>query len=253
MSRNNKKIVWDERELASNPHEDPQKAKKVELMFDSISSSYDFNNRVHSFGLDQFWRKRVVTLAERKKGDSILDVACGTGDLTQALASGHIGKVKGIDFTKSMLAIACHKREKLGLSKIEYQHADAMNLKENDSSWDLVTISFGLRNIGNWKKSLSEFQRVIKPGGRLIILEFTEPPNKLVRFSHRIYTHYIMPFTATLFSRDKSGAYRYLPKSVEKFPNHNELALEIESLGFKDVKVELMTLGTVAIIQSTKA
>ena len=250
MDRLNSSTSWSEKELASDPHGVPEKAQKVQGMFHSIASSYDMNNRLHSLGLDQYWRREAVKAASRVSEDSILDVACGTGDLTCLLAQDHSGPVKGVDFTPRMLELACQKRDRLGLSEIEYEEANAINLNELDSTWEILTIAFGLRNIQDWQAALREFRRVLKPNGRLVILEFTEPPNKVIRTFHRFYTHYVMPFSATLLSRDRSGAYKYLPKSVETFPDHELLASEVESAGFNNVETKLLTFGTVAITKA---
>ena len=250
MDRFNSNSVWSKKELSDGLHADPAKAQKVQGMFNAIASSYDLNNRLHSLGLDQYWRRQAVKAACRVSGDSILDIACGTGDLTCLLAQHHSGLVKGVDFTPRMLEIACEKRDRLNLVQIQYEEANAIHLNELDSSWEILTIGFGLRNIQDWKGALCEFKRVLKPGGRLVILEFTEPPNKFIRAFHRFYTHCVMPFTATCLSRDRSGAYKYLPKSVETFPNHELLASEVKSVGFNNVETKLLTFGTVAITKA---
>jgi demethylmenaquinone methyltransferase/2-methoxy-6-polyprenyl-1,4-benzoquinol methylase len=254
--------AWSESELKSNPHQHAHKAEKVRGMFAAIAPSYDLNNRVHSFGRDVAWRNAAVRLSGVKPGEDVLDVACGTGDLTRAFAAVNPRRVVGLDFTPQMLDIACAKsgvarglrsNEVPGTSAAnrsvtarvlpEYLDGDAMNLPFSDGSFDVVSIAFGLRNVGDPAKALREFRRVLRSGGRVVVLEFDRPRNGLIAWANDLYTSKIMPLTATLISRDTSGAYKYLPKSVETFLTREQLGVAMREAGFSGVKQTAMTFG----------
>jgi len=214
-------------------------------MFAAIAPSYDLNNRVHSLGRDQAWRRAAVRAAAVQPGQDVLDVACGTGDLTQALARGtNAATVTGLDFTRAMLDVAEHKRARSAdLSRIRYVEGDAMTLPFPDGSFDALTIAFGIRNVQEPARALAEFRRVLRPGGRLVILEFHRPRNPLVRAFNTLYAGKVMPWTATLLAGDRSGAYRYLPKSVGSFMEADQLRAQIEIAGFQHATVRPLTLG----------
>lgn len=250
--------VWQPRELANDPHARADKADKVQAMFSSIAGAYDLNNRVHSFGLDQRWRKRAVRIAGVRTGETVVDVACGTGDLTELFACSGAGTVLGIDFTPAMLDIARQKSAPKVHSKAQrvaptYLQGDAMALDLADSSVDVISIAFGLRNVGEPLRALKEFRRVLRPGGRLVVLEFDEPKNSLIRAANRLYTHHIMPWTATLLARDRSGAYRYLPRSVETFLNRERLRDAMMEAGFTGIEQTPLTFGTCVISKGVVA
>jgi demethylmenaquinone methyltransferase / 2-methoxy-6-polyprenyl-1,4-benzoquinol methylase len=256
--------AWSAEDLLANPHEATDKPERVERMFTAIARRYDMNNRLHSFGRDQAWRRAVVRLAQAKPGDDVLDMACGTGDLTEAFACAKHGprprSVVGGDFTDAMLEIARAKTERrrspratsgrpggAGASAGDvtptYVHADAMNLPFEDRSFDIVSIAFGIRNVGEPARALREFRRVLRPGGRLVVLEFSQPGNRVVRWLNAIYTRKIMPWTATLISGDRSGAYHYLPKSVQTFTSAEAFVSLLRECGFKDIQTQPMTFG----------
>lgn len=241
-------MAWTATELAANPHQQADKAERVRHMFGSIARSYDLNNRVHSFGLDQRWRRKTVALCNVRPTDEILDVACGTGDLTEAFAKAGPASTRGLDFTEAMLQIARDKSALKtwppGISRPVYVQGDAMMLPQEDQSVDIVSIAFGIRNVSNPEKALQEFRRVLRPGGRLAVLEFSEPSNGVLRWLNRLYTHRIMPFTATLLARDRSGAYRYLPRSVATFRNREEFTQLLRDTGFSQISVHPWTFGT---------
>lgn len=214
-------------------------------MFDAIAPSYDLNNRVHSLWRDQAWRRAAVRAARVQAGQDVLDVACGTGDLTQALARRtQAATVTGLDFTPGMLEVARVKQARdQALARIQYIQGDAMALPFADGSFDALTIAFGIRNVQDPAKALGEFRRVLRPGGRLVILEFHRPRNPLVRWFNDVYAGHIMPRTATLLARDKSGAYRYLPKSVGSFMDAEQLRAEVARVGFENATVRPLTMG----------
>lgn len=247
--------VWADSDLETL-HQDGQKAEKVRRMFASIARSYDLNNRVHSLWRDQAWRRFAVRQAEVRQGDTVADIACGTGDLTEAFARTPAGAVIGIDFTHEMLQLAEVKKDRRGegvRSKITYIRGDAQQLPLADASCDVVSIAFGIRNVQEPERALAEFFRVLKPGGRLVILEFDRPRVPPVRWMNDFYAGWLMPRTATLISRDRSGAYRYLPKSVGSFMSRNELLEAIGRAGFANVHARSLTLGMVACYRAVRS
>ncbi|MGQ0629114.1 MAG: bifunctional demethylmenaquinone methyltransferase/2-methoxy-6-polyprenyl-1,4-benzoquinol methylase UbiE [Phycisphaerales bacterium] len=245
--------AWSASELA-DPHHHAAKHDKVQRMFAAIAGSYDLNNRVHSFWRDQAWRRAAVRAAGLRGAERVLDCACGTGDLTEAFARGSRGpgramvvpaSVVGLDFTAEMLAIAERKRAGLGSAAagVRYVQGDAQNLPFEPSSFDVVSIAFGIRNVADPARAIAEFYRVLAPGGRLVVLEFDRPRIPIIGAVSEFYTSRIMPLTATLISKDRSGAYRYLPKSVEKFMNRDELKSALARAGFVDVHQRALTFG----------
>jgi len=246
-----KKPAWSSSDLANNPHAASDKSKRVERMFTSIARRYDLNNRLHSLWQDQIWRQKVVKIADITDSDAVLDVACGTGDLSMAFYASGAGSVIGIDFTQAMLDIAVIKAKDASMA-IEYSQGDAMNLNLPDCSFDVVSIAFGIRNVQDPAKAFAEFYRVLKPGGRCIVLEFSNPPNRFIRVLNNFYTKRVMPVTATLIAGDRSGAYKYLPKSVETFAEGMELANIIKENGFCDVKQFSQAFGVCTITKAAK-
>ncbi|MCA9306873.1 MAG: bifunctional demethylmenaquinone methyltransferase/2-methoxy-6-polyprenyl-1,4-benzoquinol methylase UbiE [Phycisphaerales bacterium] len=239
--------AWTDADLAHNPHEDAHKPEKVRAMFASIAHAYDLNNRLHSFGRDQSWRRAAVRMAAVKPTDTVLDVACGTGDLTRAFADAGAASVTGLDFTPQMLDIArtkrLHPKADAARTNISYQQGDATALDFPDDSFDIVSIAFGLRNVSDPARALAEFRRVLKPGGRVVVLEFSDPRPAPVAWLNNIYCRHIMPFTATLIARDKSGAYKYLPRSIETFLTREQLAAALRAANFSDVRTKPLTFG----------
>lgn len=239
--------AWQKGELSENPHENAEKQEKVRRMFASIAHAYDLNNRVHSFGRDQAWRRNTVKHSGLTGNEAVLDVACGTGDLTLAYAQAGTNSVVGLDYTAEMLDIA---RERKAHEKITYQQGDAQDLPFEDATFDVLSIAFGLRNVGEPAKALAEFRRVLKPGGRLMILEFSEPSFAPIRWGNDFYTKVIMPKTAALLARDRSGAYAYLPKSVEKFFTRDELAFAVSEAGFAQIWQQPLTFGVCVLTRA---
>ncbi len=244
--------AWSGAEL-DQPHADPEKARRVEQMFAAIAGRYDLNNRVHSFGRDQAWRRAAVEMAMLQPGDRVVDVACGTGDLTFAFAtalhelSPEAPPTLGIDFTQAMLDVARQKTAKtLGDNRsprVEFRHGDATRLDLPDASCDVVSIAFGIRNVDQPAQALSEFHRVLRPGGRLIVLEFTVPTNPLFRAGHDLYCGKIMPRTASLIAGDRSGAYHYLPRSVNTFASRQQMLDSMSGSGFRQTVSRKLTFG----------
>jgi demethylmenaquinone methyltransferase / 2-methoxy-6-polyprenyl-1,4-benzoquinol methylase len=239
--------VWD-KSLLVNPHAVADKRTRVQQMFAAIAPSYDLNNRLHSLWMDQSWRRKAVKLAEVKPTDTVVDVACGTGDLTlkfarklQSLGGG--GRTVGIDFTYEMLPIAVAKTSSVGRSRPMFINGDALSLPLPDAAADVVSIAFGIRNVSDPGAAIGEFFRVLRPRGRLIILEFSLPTNVILRGLYNLYFRQVLPRTATLISGDKSGAYRYLPQSVNTFIDRAAMSGLMTGAGFRDVTQRAMTFG----------
>lgn len=239
-------LAWTQAELAANPHANADKPTKVRSMFAAIAGSYDLNNRLHSLWQDQAWRRFAVRKADLRSTDRVLDVACGTGDLTEAFARGGAGEVVGLDFTAEMLEVARNKAPKrLGERSraVSYVQGDAQTLPFADASFDVVSIAFGIRNVQHPAQALREFRRVLRPGGRLVVLEFAEPACPPVRWFNSVYCRRIMPVTATWISGDKSGAYRYLPKSVATFTPEAQFLRDLGDAGFTEARAWHLSLG----------
>ncbi len=236
--------AWTQDELSADPHANAEKQRKVQQMFAAIAHAYDRNNRLHSFWRDQAWRKAAVKIAGVKPTDAVLDCACGTGDLSLAFAHAGAASIVGLDYTPEMLDVA---RARKAHPKIEYVQGDAQALQFEDDSFDVVSIAFGIRNVQVPARALAEFRRVLRPGGRLVILEFSEPRFAPIRWGNDLYTKVIMPRTAALVARDTSGAYAYLPKSVERFMSREEMQAAVQDAGFDSVTQKPMTFGVCVI------
>jgi len=244
------------RSTLEDPHAVRDKPRRVREMFAAIARCYDLNNRVHSLWRDEAWRRAAVRAAGVRSGDEVLDLACGTGDLTHAFARrSRAARIVGVDFTQEMLDLAEHKRSTLhpGLaSRVSYINADAMALPFDDASFDVVSIAFGIRNVLDPEAALREMHRVLRPGGRLVILEFDRPRLAPVRWFNTLYSATIMPRTATWIARDRSGAYRYLPKSIETFMTSGQLRRAAEGSGFEHAGARSLSLGICACVRATK-
>lgn len=213
-------------------------------MFASIAHRYDLNNRLHSFGRDVAWRRAAVREASLRAGDVVLDVACGTGDLAMEFARAGARRVTGLDFTAAMLDVARKRAARARAARsIVWMEGDAQNLPFADASVDVVSIAFGIRNVTDPARALREFRRVLRPGGRLVILEFGTPRSPIVRRLNDLYTRRVMPWTATLISGDRSGAYRYLPRSVETFLDREQMAAAMRTAGLTAVTQRPLTFG----------
>lgn len=243
--------AWSENDLTLDPHIASDKAEKVEAMFQSISGRYDLNNRIHSFWLDQLWRKRAVLASQATNDDHVVDVACGTGDLSLAFARAKVKSIIGIDFTQGMIEIAIEKANRQEFS-IDFRRGDAMALELPDESADVISIAFGIRNVQDPAVAFCEFFRVLKPNGRLVILEFSTPKQPVIRVLNNLYTKHIMPRTASFIAGDRSGAYHYLPKSVDTFCDAKALAELAKEAGFSNIVQTPLTFGVCTITSGFK-
>lgn len=223
-------------------------------MFDSIAGSYDSLNHWLSLDVDKTWRRRALKLiTDAPAGTQVLDLACGTGDfsiaIAKALAKRDGGKeatsshVTGVDLSEGMLAVMREKVAKADLGKmIGIEEGDGENLRFGDSSFDRVTIAFGIRNFENRLKGLQEMLRVLKPGGRLVILELSRPENPVLRWFYDLYFLHILPKIGGKVSGDKA-AYAYLPASVAAFPGKKEFMGLMAEAGFRNVRHKALTFG----------
>ncbi len=228
-------------------------AKAVREMFSGIARRYDFLNHFLSVNTDKRWRRLVRTkLQETLDNENavILDVACGTGDLSLELQKNARAKVFGTDFCRPMLSIAFDKNEK-NAEQIPYVEADGMNLSFADASFDAVTIAFGLRNFSNWQDGLRELHRITKPGGKLVILEFSTPIVPGFKQIFNLYFTQILPRVGGAVSGSR-GAYEYLPDSVSRFPDQKGLAEMMRKTGFSSVEYQNLTGGIAAIHSGIK-
>lgn len=220
----------------------------VNSMFARIARRYDVANRLLSGGVDVWWRRRLVATVRRHHPSAILDLATGSGDVAFALGKGLPSAVRitGMDFCQPMLDEAVIKqRNSGGFANIVFAQGDGMALPLADASFDTVTISFGLRNMADRHRALGEMHRVLRPGGRLLVLEFSQP----YRWFRPVYFFYlkrILPGIAAVVTGDR-GAYEYLCGSIEQYPSHEAMSAEILRAGFSSVTVTRMTFGSVAL------
>lgn len=221
---------------------DPSEKKRyIRSMFDSIVPTYDLLNRVLSGGVDIFWRRDLIRLTGGLKGKRVLDLCCGTGDLTRQLAKGG-SDIFSLDFSFNMLKKGVEK----GWLSGENISADAGRLPFKGESFDFLTIAFGIRNIPDVDVFLTESLRVLRPGGRLMILELTRPDNAFVRFGYNLYLTKILPFIGGLLS-GKREAYSYLAGSISTFLDRDVLIERIKNAGFASVSYKRKTFGVATI------
>jgi demethylmenaquinone methyltransferase/2-methoxy-6-polyprenyl-1,4-benzoquinol methylase len=235
-------------------------AARVREMFGNIAPRYDFLNHFLSGHMDRLWRRRVVARFQdvlQRPEARALDLCCGTGDLTIALARGGRAKVIGSDYAHPMLVRAAEKSRNysaggsLSENLAGYVEADALQLPYDANSFDLVTDAFGFRNLANYDRGFAEIFRVLRPGGQIGILEFNEPTGDYFGRLFRFYMKRILPRLGRIISGSKS-AYSYLPASVEKFPTPDDLIAKLTAAGFANPTYELWTGGSVALYRATK-
>lgn len=228
------------------------KKEQVATMFDNIAGNYDFLNHFLSLGIDIFWRKRLVKKLQKQKPQNILDVATGTADLAIAMMKIKPFNVVGIDISNGMLEVGRKKIKQQDLEKtIQLQQADSEDLPFKDATFDAVTVSFGARNFENLQKGLSEMARVLKPGGKIYILEFSKPTLFPFKQLYDFYFKFVLPLIGKLLSKD-NAAYTYLPESVKAFPHGKELNSIIENCGYTNAKNHPLTMGIASIYTAQK-
>ena len=231
------------------PYGESNKTKKQEVaeMFNNIASKYDFLNHFLSMGIDILWRKKAIRILKKENPQIILDVATGTGDFAiEAVATG-AKKIIGVDIAREMFKIGEQKVAKKNLSHIiSFDYGDSENLQFDDNHFDAITVSFGVRNFENLNKGLAEMNRVLKPGGSLVVIEFSKPTTFPIKQLYNFYFKFILPTLGKLISKDQR-AYTYLPESVEAFPFGQAFLDKMLSVNFRDVKNIPLTFGIASI------
>lgn len=232
---------------------DRPKGAQVEEMFDNIAPAYDFMNRAMTLGIDRSWRRKVVKAAAGTSPADILDVATGTGDLALQLARAIPGAtVTGIDLSEGMLAVGRRKIDEAGMSdRVTLRQGDCLNLPFPDASFDVVTVAFGVRNFEHLDKGYAEMARVLRPGGKLIVLELSVPPSPVVKPFYRLYTRGIIPMLGRMVSSD-SRAYTYLPQSIAAMPQGEKMLSLMQDAHLADPALTRLTLGVSTIYTARK-
>ncbi|MGD9982596.1 MAG: bifunctional demethylmenaquinone methyltransferase/2-methoxy-6-polyprenyl-1,4-benzoquinol methylase UbiE [Porticoccaceae bacterium] len=227
----------------------PEKAARVARVFDSVASRYDLMNDLMSGGLHRLWKRAALTMAALRPGQSVLDLAGGTGDLAAELAAqvGPTGQVVLADINAAMLGVGRDRLLDKGIAgNVVYVQADAEQLPFPADSFDCITIAFGLRNVTDKERALRAMLAVLKPGGRLLVLEFSHPANPLVARLYDQYSFRILPRMGSLVAGD-ADSYRYLAESIRMHPNQEGLRAMMEEAGFADTRYHNMTGGIVAL------
>jgi len=236
------------------PYKEDRSGKKEQVarMFDSISGNYDFLNHFLSLGIDIRWRKKAVKLLVPGKPKLILDVATGTGDFAVETLALNPDKVIGVDISEGMLEVGKKKMKDRGHEgKIELLKGDSENLPFEENKFDAVVVAFGVRNFENLEKGLMEMYRVLKPGGRMVVLEFSKPRMFPFKQLYNFYFTFILPKIGRLISKDPA-AYTYLPESVQAFPDGDNFVSILNRLGFKDTLCKPLTLGISSLYTGVK-
>jgi demethylmenaquinone methyltransferase/2-methoxy-6-polyprenyl-1,4-benzoquinol methylase len=225
-----------------------EKKDQVAGMFDDIAARYDFLNRTLSGGMDILWRKKALSYLKEHNPKKILDVATGTADV--AIMASHLLKpelIIGIDISEGMLELGRKKVEKQGLANtIQLLNGDSETINFEDNSFDAVTVAFGVRNFQHLEKGLSEILRVLKPGGQLVVLEFSQPKWLFAKSFYNLYMKTVAPSMGKLFSKNRS-AYQYLDASIKKFPEGKNFMAILDKLGFAKLQFKPLSLGICSI------
>ncbi len=228
------------------------KKDQVAAMFDNIAPRYDFLNQLLSMGIHKSWRKKAVGLLKDSKPMQILDIATGTGDFAVEALKLNPRKITGVDISEGMLMVGKEKMKKMGVEdKIELRLADSEKLPFSDNTFDAITVGFGVRNFEHLEKGLSSMLRVLKPGGKAVILEFSRPRSFPVKQIYAFYFRYLCPLAGRLFSKD-NRAYTYLNESVMVFPEDKEFLFILEKTGFKQCSQKRLTFGIATIYTGKK-
>jgi demethylmenaquinone methyltransferase / 2-methoxy-6-polyprenyl-1,4-benzoquinol methylase len=234
-----------------DPHAQADKAARVEAMFDAIAPTYERVNAIATLGRDAAWRRRTVAAAEVRGGEVVLDLCCGTGDLVRAFA--HVvpaaRRVIGVDFSAGMLA---GNRADGEPTPTQLIRADALRLPLADESVDVISCAFGVRNFDELQAGLVEMFRVARPHARVVILEFAAPENSVLRWAYQLYCETVLPRVGAWISRDRGGAYKYLPRSIRTFESAATMARRLQDVGFRDVTLRRMNFGGVVLYRGVK-
>lgn len=231
------------------------KKENIRTMFDAIAPDYDRLNHILSFDIDKGWRKKAVKeITDKGHAMEVLDVACGTGDFSIAIARAAApgSHVTGLDLSEGMMKIGREKVASEGLEGIvSMEQGDCEQLGFPDCSFDRVSVAFGVRNFEHLETGLQEMLRVLRPGGKAVILELSVPENPVMRFMYKLYALHILPAIGGMISGNK-GAYRYLPASVLKFPGPKRFLQMMESCGFKETESKAFTFGICRMYSGTR-
>lgn len=232
-------------------NQDGEKGEQVELMFDNIAHSYDLLNHLLSFGIDKHWRRAALRSLKPYTPKHMLDMATGTGDFA-LLAKKMLEPetLLGADLSEGMLAVARKKAE--GIEGLSFEKHDCMQLALEDNRFDAATVAYGVRNFPDLEKGLSELLRVLKPGGRLVIIELTSPKSFPMKQLFWLYSHIFMPLVGKIISRD-SKAYAYLPATMEAFPQGEVMQEILKKVGYTDVKFKRFTFGLSTLYTAGKS
>ena len=233
---------------------DRERSNDIRRVFSEIAGSYDLTNHLMSFGTDIGWRRRAAEAVMLQPGQEVLDMCCGTGDvaITFAKAQPGLKRVVGCDFSKTMVELAMQKQAKLAkegeldFENLQWCQGDCLATEFADSSFDVVSCAFGLRNMVDLSAGLKEMHRVLKPNGRVCILEFSLPANILVRWGYLLYFNFVLPLVGGAIS-GKFSAYRYLVTSVRKWDREVDLTGALEQAGFGEINITPLTLGIAKI------
>lgn len=220
-------------------------------MFDNISGRYDFLNHFLSLGIDKLWRKKAINLLRPNAPQMILDVATGTGDFAIEALKLKPEKVVGVDISEGMLEVGREKLKKKGIHNVELRAGDSENLPFQENIFDAVIVAFGVRNFENLEKGLLEMLRVTKPGGRIVILEFSKPGVFPFKQLYNFYFNFILPSIGKWISKDDS-AYSYLPESVKAFPDGEKMVSILRQLGYQNAACKKLTFGISSLYTGTK-
>ncbi|MCC8187350.1 MAG: bifunctional demethylmenaquinone methyltransferase/2-methoxy-6-polyprenyl-1,4-benzoquinol methylase UbiE [Bacteroides sp.] len=234
-------------------HADGGKATQVEQMFDNIASDYDRLNHTLSWGIDRYWRKKAIRLLKPSRPQQMLDVATGTGDFAiQACYELKPRQIIGTDISEGMMEVGRQKVQKAGLSgQITLVREDCMALSFAKNSFDAVTVAFGIRNFEDLEKGLAEMFRVLRPGGKLVMLELTTPERFPMKQLFGIYSRIIIPLLGRIFSKDRR-AYTYLPETIRVFPQGEVMQKILWQTGFKEAAFRRLTFGICTLYMATK-
>ena len=236
------------------PYKEDSSTKKQQVarMFDSISRRYDFLNHFLSLGIDILWRKKAIALLRDLQPKIILDVATGTGDFSIEALSLKPEKIIGIDISEGMLEVGRQKMRKKKIDPIiELRLGDSENIPFADNFFDAVIVAFGVRNFEDMKGGLTEMLRVVKPGGKVIVLEFSRPSKFPMKQLYNVYFTTILPLIGRWISRDQA-AYRYLPESVQAFPDGKDFVKILSDIGYKNPQCNPLTFGISCLYWGTK-
>lgn len=227
------------------------KTEQIRDMFDKIAGKYDFFNHFFTLGIDRSWRRKAVAELKDIAPKDILEIATGTGDVAIELLKLNPNKIIATDISEGMMDIGREKVSKIGDTCIEFQYADCQSLEFGDNTFDAVTVAYGVRNFERLEEGLSEIYRVLRPGGRLVVLELSKPHIFPIKQLYNFYFNVILPGIGRLSSNDKN-AYSYLPESVKAFPDGETFSQILGTIGFKETKWLPLTLGITSIYTGDK-